>query len=156
MQTGSAFTSFLKRWMPDNTSGFCLQLFHRNLLQIFIFDHIYFLAKDISFLPPHWLPIFTLTPCNKKISKVAISFTMLNRRNREHNLYDCFHQKKQLSVTNVRDNSNFRLIDFIYNSTCANAIFCCIVLKYKPRNLQSLAKFNTGKLQTDSIACERV
>ena len=37
----------------DNTSGFCLQLFHCNILQIFIFDHIYFSAKDVLFLPPH-------------------------------------------------------------------------------------------------------
>ena len=49
--------------MLDNTSGFCLQLFRCNILQIFIFDHIYFLAKDVFFLPLHWLAISTLTPC---------------------------------------------------------------------------------------------
>ena len=37
---GSAFTSFLKPWMLVNTSGFFLQLFHCNILQIFIFDYI--------------------------------------------------------------------------------------------------------------------
>ena len=36
----SAFTSFLKPWMLDNTSSFCLQLFHGNILQIFIFVHL--------------------------------------------------------------------------------------------------------------------
>ena len=44
-----------------------------------------------------WQKMFssTLTPCNKKkICKVAIVFTMLNRRNREHNLYDRFHQQE--------------------------------------------------------------
>ena len=80
-KTESAFTSFLKPWMMYNTSGFYLQLFHCNILQIFSFDHIYIPAKDVS----------TLTPRNKKISRVAISLTMLNRRNREHNLYDWFH-----------------------------------------------------------------
>ena len=40
MQTDSAFTSFLKPWMLDNTSSFCLQLFHGNILQIFIFVHL--------------------------------------------------------------------------------------------------------------------
>ena len=49
--------------MLDNTSGFCLQLFRCNILQFFIFDHIYFLAKDVFFLPLHWLAISTLTPC---------------------------------------------------------------------------------------------
>ena len=47
MQTESALTSFLKPWMLDNTSG--------NILQIFIFDHIHFLVKDVVLLPPHWL-----------------------------------------------------------------------------------------------------
>ena len=42
----------LKTWMLNNTSGFCLQLFHCNVLQIFIFNHIYFLAKDV-FFPLH-------------------------------------------------------------------------------------------------------
>ena len=93
MWTESAFTSFLKPWMLDNTPGFCLLLFQYNILQIFIFDHIYFPANDVFFLPPHWLAV---SPCNKKISKVAISFTVLSRRNRELNLYDWFHQKEQL------------------------------------------------------------
>ena len=63
---------------------------HYNILQIFIFDHIHFLVKDVFFHPLHRLTVSTLTPWNKKISKVAIFFTMLNRRNREHNLYDRF------------------------------------------------------------------
>ena len=37
----------------DNTSGFYLQLFRCNILQIFIYGHIYFLAKDVFFLPLH-------------------------------------------------------------------------------------------------------
>ena len=46
---------------------------HCNILQIFIFDHIYFLVKDVVLLPPHWLAVSTLTPCHKKkMSKVAI------------------------------------------------------------------------------------
>ena len=69
MQTKSAFTSFLKTWVLDNTSGFCLQLFHCNILQIFIFDPIYFPAEDVFFLPPLWLAVSTLTPCNKKTVK---------------------------------------------------------------------------------------
>ena len=28
-------------------------LFQCNILQIFVFDHIYFFAKDAFFLPPH-------------------------------------------------------------------------------------------------------
>ena len=28
---------------------------HCNILQIFIFDHIHFLVKDVVLLPPHWL-----------------------------------------------------------------------------------------------------
>ena len=100
MQTESAFTSFLKPWMLNNTSGFCLQLFHCNVLQIFIFNHIYFLAKDV-FFPLHtdwqflhWHLVI------KKISKVAIFFSRcsVNRRNIELNLYDWFHQKGQLSA----------------------------------------------------------
>ena len=63
MQTESAFTSFPQRWMLDNTSGFCLQLFRCNILRIFNFDHIYFLAKDVLFLPLHWLAVSTLTLC---------------------------------------------------------------------------------------------
>ena len=98
MQTESAFTSFLKLWMLNNTPGFCLQLFHCNVLQIFIFHHIYFLARDVFFLPPHWLAVSTMTYCDEKISKVAIFITMLNRRNREYNLYDWFQQKEQLSA----------------------------------------------------------
>ena len=39
-----------------------------------------------------------LLPELKKKSKVANFFTMLKRRNREYNLYDCFHQKEQLSA----------------------------------------------------------
>ena len=60
MQTESAFTSFLKPWLLDNTSGFYLQLFHCNILQVFIFDHIYFLEKMFSstlhtdWQFPHW------------------------------------------------------------------------------------------------------
>ena len=95
---GVSLHQFPLSWMLDNTSGFCLQLFHCNILQIFIFDHIYFLAKDVFFLLPHWLAVSTLTPCNKKVGKVAIFFRMLNRRNREHNLFDWFHQKEQLSA----------------------------------------------------------
>ena len=71
---------------------------HCNILKILIFDHIHFLAKDVFFLPPHCLAVSTLTPCNKKISKVAIFFTMSNRKNRDHNLCDWFHQKEQLSA----------------------------------------------------------
>ena len=44
-------------------------LFHCNILQTFVFDHIYFLAKDVFFLPPHWLTVSTLTPRNKKSVK---------------------------------------------------------------------------------------
>ena len=36
---------------------------HCNILQIFIFDHIHFLVKDVVLLPPHWLAVSTLTPC---------------------------------------------------------------------------------------------
>ena len=53
MQKESAFTSFLNPWMLDNTSGFYLQLFRCNILQIFIYGHIYFLATDVFFLPLH-------------------------------------------------------------------------------------------------------
>ena len=49
----SAFISFLKLWMLGVKSGFCLQLFLCNILQIFIFGHIYFLAKDAFFLFSH-------------------------------------------------------------------------------------------------------
>ena len=49
----SAFISFLKPWMLGYKSGFCLQLFLCNILQIFIFGHIYFLAKDAFFLFSH-------------------------------------------------------------------------------------------------------
>ena len=56
----------------DNTSGFYLQLFRCNILQIFIYGHIYFLAKDVFFLPLHWLAVSTLTPCYNKICKVVI------------------------------------------------------------------------------------
>ena len=46
---GVSLNSFLKPWMLDKTSGVCLQLFHCNILQIFIFDHFHFLAKDVFF-----------------------------------------------------------------------------------------------------------
>ena len=47
-----------------------------------------------------------------------------------------------------RDNSNFRLLYFIYNSTCANAIFCCIVFKSKSREIFNHSPNSTkGKLK---------
>ena len=66
---------------------------HCNILQTFIFNHIHFLVKDVFFHPLHWLAVSTLNLVIKKTSKGAIFLTMLNRRNWEHNLFDCFHQK---------------------------------------------------------------
>ena len=69
---GVSLHQFPLSWMLDNTSGFCLQLFHCNILQIFIFDQIYFLPKMFSFSfhidwqSPHWHLVI------KKVGKVAI------------------------------------------------------------------------------------
>ena len=52
--------------MLDNTSGFCLQLFHCNILQIFIFDHIYFLTKDEG---AFWLATALYRNFSKEIKK---------------------------------------------------------------------------------------
>ena len=49
----SIHSSVSYSWMLHNASGFCLQLFLCNSLQIFIF-HIYFLTADF-FLPPSTL-----------------------------------------------------------------------------------------------------
>ena len=49
MAKESAFTSFLKPWMLNNTYGFCPQLFHCNILQIFILTTSTSLQKMFTF-----------------------------------------------------------------------------------------------------------
>ena len=40
MESAFTFTFTFTLWLLDNTSGFCLQLFNCNILQILIFDNL--------------------------------------------------------------------------------------------------------------------